>query len=461
MAINKVILGDQTLIDLTADSVTPDKLFKGITAHNMKGESIVGTMEEGSTPSEPTDNTAVIFADYDGNLIDTWAKDEVASKTALPTPPAHSGLVFEGWNWTLEDIQTDTTGQVITVGPFYHTESGYSEYDVEVSFQRGMTMALSTDKGRYSYIDWGDGTVITEAVEDNPSHTYSQAGSYTIKIALKGVQGASAPNPDYNIKAIRYGVGIQWKNDDTSAEYVTIPSDMVWNYGSVVFNNAKQITAPKDSLQSYYIKGKNLVYVAMVKEVVTAGAKNSLGSGQKSKYVYIPSSVTSIGSSAFQSCSSLQSVTIPSSVTSIGSSAFQSCSSLQSITIPSSVTSIGNYAFQSCSSLQSITIPDGVTSIGSSAFQSCSSIYFAEIKSDAKIDSRAYSFDGYKCRYDFRYCTSIPILSSSNGLNSNSRVDFIIVPDALYDEWIAATNWVAYASKIKKASEVENTEVTG
>ena len=47
MAVNKVILGDQTLIDLTADSVTPDKLFKGITAHNMKGESIVGTMESG------------------------------------------------------------------------------------------------------------------------------------------------------------------------------------------------------------------------------------------------------------------------------------------------------------------------------------------------------------------------------------------------------------------------------
>ena len=47
MAVNKVVLGDQTLIDLTADSVTPDKLFKGITAHNMKGESIVGTMESG------------------------------------------------------------------------------------------------------------------------------------------------------------------------------------------------------------------------------------------------------------------------------------------------------------------------------------------------------------------------------------------------------------------------------
>lgn len=102
MAVNKVILGDKTLIDLTADSVTSDKLFKGITAHNMKGESIVGTMEGGSTPSEPTDNTAVIFTDYDGNLIDTWTKDEVASKTTLPTPPTHSGLVFEGYSSIFE-----------------------------------------------------------------------------------------------------------------------------------------------------------------------------------------------------------------------------------------------------------------------------------------------------------------------------------------------------------------------
>ena len=475
MAVNKVVLGDQTLIDLTADSVTPDKLFKGITAHNMKGESIVGTMEGGSTPSEPSDNTAVIFADYDGNLIDTWTKDEVASKTTLPTPPAHTGLVFEGWNWTLEDIQTDTTGQVITVGPFYHTESGYSEYDVEVSFQRGMTMSLDTDKGRYSYIDWGDGTVITEAVEDNPSHTYSQAGNYTIKIALEMTQGTSVPSPQHNIKAIRYGVDVKYRSIDTSAEYVTIPSDMSWNYGDVVFKNAKQITAPKDSLGDYCIKGKNLVYVAMVKELVTANAKNSLGSGGKSKYTYIPSSVTSIGNQAFYNCyslqsiiipsnvtsieqqafyncSSLQSITIPSSVTSIGGYAFYNCFSLQSITIPENVTSIGNNAFQSCSSLQSITIPESVTSIGNQAFNGCNSIYFAEIKSDAKINSSTYNF-GSQTLYDFSGCKSIPVLGSSSGLNSLINTTAIYVPLSLYDEWKEATNWAAYASKIQPKGE--------
>ena len=47
MAVNKVVLGENTLIDLTGDTVSADKLSKGITAHNMAGEPIVGTMEAG------------------------------------------------------------------------------------------------------------------------------------------------------------------------------------------------------------------------------------------------------------------------------------------------------------------------------------------------------------------------------------------------------------------------------
>ena len=56
---------------------------------------------------------------------------------------------------------------------------------------------------------------------------------------------------------------------------------------------------------------------------------------------------------------------------SIGSYAFNYCSSLTSITIPENVTSIGNSAFSSCYSLTSITIPENVTSIGNSAFSNC------------------------------------------------------------------------------------------
>ena len=47
MGVNKVVLGEDTLIDLTGDTVSADKLSKGVTAHDMAGEPIVGTMEAG------------------------------------------------------------------------------------------------------------------------------------------------------------------------------------------------------------------------------------------------------------------------------------------------------------------------------------------------------------------------------------------------------------------------------
>ncbi len=49
MAVNKVVYntedGAQTLIDLTSDSVTPETLAKGVTAHDASGEMIVGTLD--------------------------------------------------------------------------------------------------------------------------------------------------------------------------------------------------------------------------------------------------------------------------------------------------------------------------------------------------------------------------------------------------------------------------------
>ena len=42
MAINKVVYGDQVLIDLTGDTVTADKLLSGFTAHGKDGSTIEG-----------------------------------------------------------------------------------------------------------------------------------------------------------------------------------------------------------------------------------------------------------------------------------------------------------------------------------------------------------------------------------------------------------------------------------
>ena len=43
MAVNKVSINGMTVFDLTADTVTPETLSVGVTAHNAAGELITGT----------------------------------------------------------------------------------------------------------------------------------------------------------------------------------------------------------------------------------------------------------------------------------------------------------------------------------------------------------------------------------------------------------------------------------
>ena len=62
MAINKVIYGGRTLIDLTADTITPDKLAKDVTAHDKSGASIVGTNTYDSDTSDASAAVAEILA---------------------------------------------------------------------------------------------------------------------------------------------------------------------------------------------------------------------------------------------------------------------------------------------------------------------------------------------------------------------------------------------------------------
>ena len=151
----------------------------------------------------------------------------------------------------------------------------------------------------------------------------------------------------------------------------------------------------------------------------------SMPSGRYTGNITIPSSftynttnysVTSIGMSAFNTCTNLASITIPNSVTSIGMNAFTSCPSLTSITIPNSVTSIGAQAFYNCSSLTSVTIGGG--SIGNAAFDSCKKL------ASVIIGSGVTSIGAYA----FRLCnlSSITVDGENPTLDSRDNCNAVI-----------------------------------
>ena len=83
---------------------------------------------------------------------------------------------------------------------------------------------------------------------------------------------------------------------------------------------------------------------------------------------------------------------IPTTVTSIGQSAFKNAGFDETITIPENVKTINNYAFM-YSTLKSIKIPSSVTSIGSAAFDGCGLLtsVTVDILEPLTIDKRTFS----------------------------------------------------------------------
>ena len=148
-----------------------------------------------------------------------------------------------------------------------------------------------------------------------------------------------------------------------SLQYLSIPKSVICLNGNPFYN----MNGKLECLSPNFIYEDDVLFNKDKSKII------SFRNQSVESYV-IPSSVTSIGDSAFSCCSFLSEIVIPSSVNSIGNSAFSSCRSLSEIVIPSSVNSIGNSAFSSCRSLSKIVIPDSVNSIGNSAFSGCSSL---------------------------------------------------------------------------------------
>ena len=102
MSINKVVYGGKTLIDLTGDTVTEDKLLNGITAHGKDGELVTGVC---TFDVDSNDATAAVAEILKG-------KTAYARGTKLVGTMPNNGAV---------------TGKIITKDGSYTIPQGYHD----------------------------------------------------------------------------------------------------------------------------------------------------------------------------------------------------------------------------------------------------------------------------------------------------------------------------------------------
>lgn len=62
MAVNKIIYGGKTLVDLTSDTVTANDLAEGITATGADGNPVVGVMQKGEIATNSEIDNALALA---------------------------------------------------------------------------------------------------------------------------------------------------------------------------------------------------------------------------------------------------------------------------------------------------------------------------------------------------------------------------------------------------------------
>lgn len=367
--------------------------------------------ESGGTSLSKND---VTFYDYDGTVLYAYTKDEFLSLSDLPPLPTQPSLICQEWNYDYDDaIDHVTKYGKLDIGATYITDDGKTRLYINIAAEGRMTVPLyfSQTVSNGVTIDWGDGSstqTLSSIGSVNTSHTYASIGDYCITLLVTSGQVILGQGEFYSIfgstssqrylsilKKIEIGSNTGLTSRTFYRQYslssITIPNGAMSNIGLQLFSECY------------------LLYS-----------------------VTIPKSTTSYtGKEAFKDCRGLSLVIFPSGVDSFSEGTFNNCFALSSIIITDNIQSISRNAFTYCYSLSSVIIPSSVTLIGNGAFSVCTNMAF----------------------YDFSNHTVVPTLSNTSGFSHISSDCKIIVPDSLYDTWIAATNWSTYASYIIKKSD--------
>jgi len=188
MAYNKIIYGGNTLIDLTADTITAADLADGVTAHDASGAVITGTSTKDSDTSDATAAVAEILA----------TKTAYVRGTKLTGTMPNNGAV---------------TGTITTKSQSYTVPQGYHDGSGTVSIS-------STEQAKIIATNIRDGVTIlgVEGTMSGSEDVVAQSKSVTPATTAQTV----LPDTGYNYLTSVTVAAISYVETDNAAGGKTV-----------------------------------------------------------------------------------------------------------------------------------------------------------------------------------------------------------------------------------------------
>ena len=348
-------------------------------------------------------------------------KNGVCTRCGATEEVVASGTCGANLTWTLDSNGTLTISGTGEMGkyswgksPWYAIRNQISEVVIENG-------ATSIGKFAFESCENLRNISIPNTVKSIGGWAFSYSGVEDLFIPL-GVEsiGDHAFNGCESLKSINVA-------DDnprfSSVEGVLFNKDKTVLIRFPVISSIKQYEIPSGVTTVYYSAFDSC---NGIEEVVFPNSIQTVHSCFEScttiKSISIPNGITTIENCMFEGCSNLTSVTLPNSITSIGISAFLDCKSLKNVVLPNELTQIDLNAFQNCTSLESVFIPLSVTHIGQYAFDNC-----AELKT-IYYEGVAKQWEAIDIRTDNDSLTTADIIYDCLGSHIHSYTEEVTAP---------------------------------
>lgn len=168
MGNSKIVFGDRTLIDLSGDTVTPQDLRVGVTAHNAAGEQIAGQLD----PVQ----LSLIVSVTSGSVVTATKGATVISGTAVNG--SCTLIVPEAGVWSVKATRNGQTSNTVSV-------SVKDSYTVSLTFFSA-TITVTVDSGATVVLKKGGVTLQTKTSTGTAVFTVTETGTYTVEATKNG-----------------------------------------------------------------------------------------------------------------------------------------------------------------------------------------------------------------------------------------------------------------------------------